>query len=50
MASILLGRKVSYSHEKTNYRVGTAYFDDLVLEAPYDNNIKKSNKIILVRG
>ena len=46
MASILLGRKVSYSHEKTtNYWVGTAYFDDLVLEAPYDNNIKKSNKI-----
>ena len=50
MASILLGRKVSYSHEKTTNYVGTAYFDDLVLEAPYDKNIKKSNKIILVRG
>ena len=24
------------AQKKTNYRVGTAYFDDVVLEAPYD--------------
>ena len=46
--TMLLERQVGYSHEKTtNYRVGTAYFDDVVLGAPYAN-IKNSNKMNFV--